>query len=94
VPVSFGAAQRLLAVYNLSQGGVFLETDRPLEVDARLSITFAASTGSPLELEGTVVWVRTEADEWGPPGMGVELGPLGDWDRTLLAELVESALLG
>ena len=94
VQVSFGAAQRLLGVYNLSRGGVFLETERPLAVGERLCIAFAASKGSPVELEGQVVWTRPEPDEWGPAGMGVELGPLSEWDRTLLAELVETALLG
>ncbi|MEN8182856.1 MAG: PilZ domain-containing protein [Myxococcota bacterium] len=94
VQVSFGAAQRLLAVYNLSQGGVFLEAERPLEVGAQVCIAFAASAGSPVELEGRVVWTRAESDGRGPAGMGVQLGPLSEWDRALLAELVEAALLG
>ncbi len=93
VQVGFGAAQRLLGVYNLSQGGVFLATERPLEVGEPVSITFSVPTSPPVELEGRVAWTRTEPDEWGPAGMGIELGPISEWDRTLVAELVEAALL-
>jgi uncharacterized protein (TIGR02266 family) len=94
VLVSFGEAQQLLGVYNLSEGGVFLATRRPLPVGSQLSIEFSASSGSPVELEGRVVWVRREPDARGPAGMGVALEALSDWDRVLLAELVEAALLG
>jgi len=93
VQVSLGAAQRLLGVYNLSHGGVFLEAERPLEVGAQLSIAFSNGNGDAVDLDGRVVWTRTEADDWGPPGMGIELGPLSEWDRVLLAELLEDALL-
>lgn len=92
VRVSFGAAQQLLGVYNLSTRGVFLATPRPLEVGSQLSIEFCGSSGIPIELEGHVVWARSEGDAWGPAGMGVELAPLSDWDRVLLAELLEAAL--
>jgi hypothetical protein len=92
VRVSFGALQQLLGVYNLSTRGVFLATPRPLEVGSLLSIEFFGASGSPTELEGHVVWARSEGDAWGPAGMGVELAPLSDWDRVLLAELLEAAL--
>lgn len=91
--VSFGAAQRLLGVYNLSEGGVFLETERPLELGSQVSIAFAVPGRSEVELEGRVAWIRPSPDEWGPAGMGVELGPLSEWDRILVAELIEAALL-
>jgi len=94
VQVSFGTAQRLLGVYNLSEGGVFLETERPLEVGEQVCIAFVAPGRSAVELEGRVAWVRSTPDDWGPAGMGVELAPLSDWDRALVAELVEAALLG
>jgi type IV pilus assembly protein PilZ len=92
--VSVGAAQRLMGVYNLSEGGVFLETERPLEVGSQLCIAFAVPGRSEVELEGRVAWIRPSRDEWGPAGMGVELAALSEWDRVLVAELVEAALLG
>lgn len=92
VLVSFGEAQQLLSVYNLSEGGVFLVARRPLPVGSQLNIEFWASSGSPIELEGRVVWVRREPDERGPAGMGIALEALSDWDRVLLAEVVEAAL--
>jgi uncharacterized protein (TIGR02266 family) len=92
VLVSFGAAQQLLAVYNLSEGGVFLAAARPLPVGSALAIEFWAPGGTLVELEGRVVWVRNQADERGPVGMGVALEALSDWDRVLLAEVVQAVL--
>ena len=39
-----------------------------------------------------MVWVRREGEGYGPAGMGVAFHAVSDWDRTVLSELVDSAL--
>jgi uncharacterized protein (TIGR02266 family) len=92
VLVTTHLAQELLLVHDVSENGVFLRTQRPSSVGTPLQIEFHDLRGRSLELEATVVWVRTEGEGHGPAGMGVAFHALSDWDRTVLLELVEAAL--
>ncbi len=85
-------AQELLHAHELGEGGLFVRTQRPLRTGTPLQIELQDRCGRSIDLEGSVVWVRAEPDGLGPAGMGVAFHALSDWDRTLLAELVESAL--
>ena len=86
------ATQAKMDVHDLSEEGLFLRTQRPPAPGTPLQIEFHDRSGRSVELEGTVIWVRTAADGHGPAGMGVALHALSEWDRTVLCELVESAL--
>jgi len=92
VLVTSHLAQELLLVHDLSENGLFLRTQRPCAPGTPLQVEFHDLHGRSVELEGTVVWVRKEREGHGPPGMGVALHALSDWDRTVLCELVEAAL--
>jgi uncharacterized protein (TIGR02266 family) len=92
VLVTSHLAQELLLVHDLSENGLFLRTQRPCAPSTPLQIEFHDLRGRSVELEGTVVWVRTAGEGHGPAGMGVAFHALSDWDRTVLSELVESAL--
>ena len=92
VLVTSHLAQELLLVHDLSENGLFLRTQRPAAPGSALQIEFHDKTGRSIELEGTVVWVRREGEGHGPAGMGVAFHAVSDWDRTVLSELVESAL--
>ncbi len=92
VLVTTHLAQELLLVHDVSENGVFLRTQRPSAVGTPLQIEFHDLRGRSLELEASVVWVRTEGEGHGPAGMGVAFHALSDWDRTVLLELVEAAL--
>ena len=92
VLVTTHLAQELLLVHDLSENGVFLRTQRPSATGTPLQIEFHDMRGRSVELEATVVWVRTEGQGHGPAGMGVAFHALSDWDRTVLLELVEAAL--
>jgi len=91
--VTTNVAQELLHAYDLSDGGMFVRTQRPAPPGTPLQLELQDRTGRSVELEGTVAWVRSEPDGRGPPGMGVAFHALSDWDRALIADLVEAALM-
>lgn len=90
--VTTSVAQELLHAHELGEGGLFVRTQRPAPSGTPLQLELQDRRGRSLELEGSVVWVRGEPDGRGPSGMGVAFHALSDWDRTLLADLVEAAL--
>jgi hypothetical protein len=86
-------AQELLLVHDVSENGVFLHTQRPSAPGSLLQIELQDRHARAIELEGSVVWARRIGEGYyGPPGMGVALHALSDWDRAVLSELVETTL--
>ena len=76
LPVEYDRLNALLSDYthNISQGGTFIQTDRPLGVGTVLSFTIRApELGEPIVLRGAVRWVvdAQQAREGRPPGMGI-----------------------
>jgi len=60
---------------NISRGGMFIKTPRPLEVGSRCQFSLSLpALSDPVALEGEVAWVLS-AEEAGPrgeePGMGI-----------------------
>ncbi len=74
--VRFRTAGQFLVSYclNLSRGGLFVTTERPLPVGALVTLDFHVP-GLPerKQLEARVRWVRAAEDESGPPGMGLQI---------------------
>ena len=76
LPIEYERLNALLADYthNISRGGTFIRTDRPLQVGTVLSFTIRApQLSEPILLRGVVRWV-TEADQASadrPAGMGI-----------------------
>jgi uncharacterized protein (TIGR02266 family) len=85
-------AQELLLVHDVSEHGVFLRTRRPSEPGSLLRVELRDPNGNTVELEGSVVWARRIGEGTGPPGMAVAFHALSDWDRAVLAEIVEATL--
>lgn len=77
----------------ISEGGMFLTTERPSPVGTPLRFRLIGDRGETVEVEGAVVWVRPPpgTDER-PPGMGVEFSNLDESQREAVAYLVEEAL--
>lgn len=90
--VTTAVAQELLHTHDLGEGGMFVRTQRPSPPGTPLQLELQDRAGRSVELEGTVAWVRTEPDGLGPAGMGIAFHALSEWDRALLADLVEAAL--
>jgi type IV pilus assembly protein PilZ len=79
---------------NISKGGTFIKTTKPLEVGTEfvfvLALPDAGGTSRQLELTGEVKWVVTSADasEENPPGMGIQFVFQDDSERRKVEEFV------
>lgn len=74
-------------VTNLSPGGLFVRTSKPLDpgTDVDLEVLLA-DEDTPIHVRGKVVWLRPEPGQ--PSGMGIQFtGVMGP----LLLEMVEAA---
>ena len=76
LPVEYERLNALLSDYthNISRGGTFIRTDRPLALGTVLSFTIRApELGEPIVLRGVVRWVvdAGEARADRPAGMGI-----------------------
>ncbi len=75
---------------NISKGGTFIRTVRPLDVGTDFMFVLALPEAVSLELKGVVKWVVPEADatEEKPAGMGIEFVFTGDEQRLAVERVV------
>ncbi len=75
VPIEYDRLNALLSDYthNISRGGTFIRTYRPLEVGTELSFRIRAPELGELWLKGVVRWVvdADDANEDQPAGIGI-----------------------
>lgn len=73
--VSYRTTGSFLVAYsvNLSKGGVFIEAP-PLPVGTQVHLEIELPGAHRIGVDGTVAWVRGEADGQHPVGMGVRFG--------------------
>jgi len=86
------ARTELARAHEISEGGVFLVTDRPFAVGTPLRLRLTGDLGETVEVEGAVVWLRRQGSPGGPPGIGIEFSSLDASHREAVAYLVEEAL--
>lgn len=92
VDVTAGGESVQLNVRDISQGGFFIATREPLERGTPVSLRLSYSEDeAPIELSGTVAWVRSARRGRDAAGMGVEFGGLDDAKRAIIAKLVQGA---
>ena len=74
VPVSYGAVDAFFTEFasNINEGGMFIETDNPSDIDdlVQLQFTFPGVEGS-IQIGGRVAWINDGKEE-SPAGMGIE----------------------
>lgn len=80
---------------NISKGGTFIRTDRPL--DKETEFVFALSIrglSEPLRLRGRVKWIVkvTDATPDSPAGMGIEFQYADDAEREATEAIVEKLM--
>jgi len=83
--LSKGDLQRDLVV-NLSPGGLFVHTSKPLPIGTEVDLeVLIAQEETPIHVRDKVIWLRGEGVS--PPGMGIQFtGVMGP----LLLEMVEA----
>ena len=77
---------------NISKGGTFIRTDRPLDVDTEFVFALSIkSLAEPLRLRGRVKWIVRPADATpeSPAGMGIEFQYNDESERRETEVIVE-----
>jgi type IV pilus assembly protein PilZ len=94
LPISLEVAYRTAGAFlvsysiNLSKGGIFLETSQPLEVGEHVTLRFDVPGVGPLEVVGTVAWVRNGSHDGLPDGMGIQFEQLDQQYGDVIDEMV------
>jgi len=81
---------------NISRGGTFIGTDRPLDVGTEFVFALTLpGLAAPLRLRGRVIWVIPvrEATKANPAGMGIEFQYAGPQERRATEKIVEDLLV-
>ena len=80
---------------NISKGGTFIRTGRPLEIGTEFMFVLSLSRAQPpgtveLELKGVVKWVvpESEAAPEKPAGMGIQFVFTEDGQREVVEQIV------
>ncbi len=84
IPISYATYDRVYSntIKNISQKGVFIETQRPLFVGEELILSFSmAGFGKPLKVKGEIVQVNRS-------GIGVEFKNTSPYIEEMLATLI------
>jgi uncharacterized protein (TIGR02266 family) len=82
LPISLEVAYRTAGAFlvsysiNLSKGGIFLETASPQAIGEEVTLRFEVPGVGPLEVVGTVAWVRSGSHDGLPDGMGIQFAEL------------------
>ncbi len=80
---------------NISKGGTFIRTDRPLQLGTEFVFALTIRTvAEPLKLRGRVKWVVSpeEATADQPAGMGIEFLYASDDERRSTEAIVEKLM--
>ena len=88
-----GDELRSACLGNVSEGGIFVATHRPLSAGARLRLSITTLGGS-VEMSGVVAWARPSPGPTGPAGMGIRFDELDDAQRHRVAQIVQTAEAG
>lgn len=94
VQVDIESEETFLFAYitNISEMGIFVQSENPLPVGTELHLRFCPRGGEPFELDGMVVWInpiRIAGDNLNP-GMGVRFERLAATQRERVVALVRT----
>jgi type IV pilus assembly protein PilZ len=81
---------------NISKGGTFIKTQRPLDLGTEFIFALVVPTfDQPLRLRGTVQWIvsQEQATEDSPAGMGIRFLYASDQERHGVESLVEQLMI-
>ncbi len=88
-----GSTIDITSTQEISEGGLFLITRRPLAPGTPLHLEInLGDLGAPIAVEGTVAWIRRTDDGNGPAGMGIRFDHPDQEKQAAIGALVERAL--
>lgn len=88
-----GSTIDISSTQEISEGGLFLITRRPLAPGTPLHLEIdTGDPDGPIAVEGTVAWVRSGDDGSGPSGMGIRFNYPDEETQAAIGILVERAL--
>jgi len=88
-----GGGDEVSNLREISEGGAFLETSKPLEPGTPLELEIDPGNGeAPVRLEAVVRWGREIGNMNGPGGVGVEFQNVEDGDFAAIERLVDQSL--
>ena len=88
-----GSTIDVSSTQEISEGGLFLITRRPLTPGTPLHLEIDdGDLEATIEVEGTVTWVRRTDDGDGPAGMGIRFDHPDEEQQAAIGTLVERAL--
>lgn len=75
---------------DLGTGGVFIETDKPMEVESEVSLTFTIpDSKETLEAKGKVLWVQSkDSGQDISPGMGIQFKEFTQEQRRIMEDFI------
>jgi type IV pilus assembly protein PilZ len=94
IEVTFKSSRELVTSYmrNISKGGVFIQTEEPLDLGTVLALTFQLPGQENLiKIKGKVVWYNP-AGGIQNSGMGVQFTEMPEEDRHILEGFIEANL--
>ncbi len=77
---------------DISKGGIFIKTDKPLPFDAKVKILLELPDSEEIELDGRVVYILSEEEAKAmmrSPGMGIQFVDVSPEVRKKLEDLIE-----
>ena len=91
--VRYGKDGATAILRNLSEGGLFVESQRPLDPETPLQLELdPGDGGAVIALEGVVVWSREFPNLDGPSGFGVRFRNLEAEEFAALLHVIERVL--
>jgi uncharacterized protein (TIGR02266 family) len=91
--VRYGKDGATAILRNLSEGGLFVESQRPLDAETPLQLELdPGDGGAVIALEGVVVWSREFPNLDGPSGFGVRFRNLEAEEFAALLHVIERVL--
>lgn len=94
--VQYRTAQEFTAAYaeNISGGGIFIRTQRPLSLNREMQLRFTLpGLSRTFVVRGLVVWANPSPSRSSfPPGMGIKFMELDPEAKTIIAQFVQENL--
>ena len=94
VEVTFNTGKQLITSYmkNVSRGGLFIRTDKPLPLDTEVELNFRLPDSYRLfKARGLVVWNSPKGGRK-HPGMGVQFREMSEEDKEHLDKVIAALL--